>query len=62
MNSKVTVQREGGRALMKLQLLCMQLGLDFDKTLKLIIDDYLKKNEMKITISENIKDYKQRLK
>jgi hypothetical protein len=58
MQRKVTVNMEGGKALMKLQLLCQQMGWDFDKTLVIIINDYLQKNQMKITIKSIIANYK----
>jgi hypothetical protein len=58
MKEKATVNMEGGKALMKLQLLCQQMGWDFDKTLVIIINDYLQKNEMKITIKSTIANYK----
>jgi hypothetical protein len=60
MNDKVNVGMEGGKALMKLQMLCQSLGWDFDKIIVQIINEFLANNEMKIQIESKIADYRRK--
>jgi hypothetical protein len=57
---KQAVDRDAGKALMRLRVTCEQLGWDYNKVLVEIIEEFYKRNEMKIRIVGQIPGYKRK--